>query len=70
MQGEGKMLAEKKRIGFVKKFKKKISLGWFHCLTSKSKERFPANNIIICLVMAKIQFSLIRKQGLYTQNTR
>ena len=54
------MLAEKKRIGFVRKFKKKISLGWFHCLTLKSKERFPANNIIICLVMAKIQFSLIR----------
>ena len=70
MQGEGKMLAEKKRIGFVKKFKKKISLGWFRCLTSKSKGRFLANNIIICLVMAKIQFSLIRKQGLYTQNTR
>ena len=70
MQGEGKMLAEKKRIGFVKKFKKKISLGWFHCLTSKSKGRFLPNNIIRCLVMTKIQFSLIRKQGLYAQNTR
>ena len=40
--------------------------GWLHCLTSESKGRFFVNNILIfdsawCLVMAQIQFSLIKK---------
>ena len=39
---------------------------WFHCLTSESKRRFLVNNILMfgsvwCLVMAQIQFSLIKK---------
>ena len=38
-----------------------IIKGWFNCLTSASKGRFLANNILSewCLVMAQIQFSLI-----------
>ena len=40
--------------------------GWFHCLKSESKGRFPVNNILMfgsawCLVMGQIQFSLIKK---------
>ena len=36
---------------------------WLHCLTSKSKWRFLANNILLawCVVMAQTQFSLTRK---------
>ena len=51
-------LAHKQCNDFIK--------GWLHCLTSESKGRFLANNILIfdsswCLVMAQIQFSLIKK---------
>ena len=43
-----------------------IIKGWLHCLTSESKGRFLVNDILIfgsawCLVMAEIQFSLIKK---------
>ena len=40
-----------------------IIKGWFHCLTSESKCRFLVNHILLawCLVMTKIQFSLIKK---------
>ena len=39
-----------------------IIKGWLHCLTSESKGRFLANNTLAwCLVMAQIQFSLIKK---------
>ena len=46
---------------------------WFHCLTSESKRRFLVSNILMfgsvwCLVMAQIQFSLIKKT-LDVQNT-
>ena len=46
---------------------------WFHCLTSESKRRFLVSNILMfgsvwCLVMAQIQFSLIKKT-LDIQNT-
>ena len=36
--------------------------GWLHCLTSESKGRFPANNILLawCLVIVQIQFFLIK----------
>ena len=42
-----------------------IIKGWLHCLTSDSKGRFLANNILMFgsswfLVMAQIQFSLIK----------
>ena len=43
-----------------------IIKGWLHCLTSESKRRFLVNNILFssawCLVMAQIQFSLIKKR--------
>ena len=39
--------------------------GWHHCRTSDSKERFIVNDILFgsawCLVMAEIQFSLIKQ---------
>ena len=40
-----------------------IIRGWLHCLTSESKERFLASNILLawCLVIAQIQFSLTKK---------
>ena len=42
-----------------------IIKGWLHCLTPESKRRFLVNNILFdspwCLVMAQIQFSLIKK---------
>ena len=43
-----------------------IIIGWLHCLMSESKGRFLVNNILMfgsawCLVMAQIQFSLIKK---------
>ena len=36
--------------------------GWLHCLTSESKGRFPANNILLAwfLVIVHIQFFLIK----------
>ena len=51
-------LANKQCNGIIK--------GWFHYLTSQSKGRFLVNNILMfgsawCLVMAQIQFSLIKK---------
>ena len=50
-------LAHKQCNGIIK--------GWLHCLTSESKGRFLVNNILFgsawCLVMAQIQFSLIKK---------
>ena len=48
-------LAHKECNGIIK--------GWFYCLMSESKRRFLANNILLpwCLVMAQIQFSLIKK---------
>ena len=51
-------LAHKQCIGIIK--------GWLRCLTPEAKGRFLANNILMlgsawCLVMAQIQFSLIKK---------
>ena len=51
-------LAHKQCNGIIK--------GWLHCLTPKSKGRFLVNNMLMfcsawCLVMAQIQFSLIKK---------
>ena len=51
-------LAGKQCYGIIK--------GLLHCLTSESKRRFLVNNILTfgwawCLVMAQIQFSLIKK---------
>ena len=44
-----------------------IIKGWLHCLTSESKRRFLVSNILFgsawCLVIAQIQFSLIKKIG-------
>ena len=39
---------------------------WLHCLTSESKERFLVKNVLVfgsvrCLVMAQIQFFLLKK---------
>ena len=44
-----------------------IIKGWFHCLTRASMRRFLVNNILMfdsawCLVVAQIQFSLIKKR--------
>ena len=52
-------LAHRKCNGLMK--------GWFHCLTSESKGRFSVNSILMfglvrCLIMAQIQFSLIKKR--------
>ena len=42
-----------------------IIKGWLHCLTSESKGRYLVNNVLFgsawCLVMAQIQFSLLKK---------
>ena len=50
-------LAHKQCSGMIK--------GWFHCMTSESEGRFLVNNILFglswSLVMAQIQFSLIKK---------
>ena len=51
-------LAHKQCSGIIK--------GWLHCLTSESRWGFLVNNILMfgsawCLVMAQIQFSLIKK---------
>ena len=52
-------LAHKHGNGIIK--------GWLHCLTSESKGIFLVNNMLMfgsawCLVMAQIQFSLIKKK--------
>ena len=48
-------LAQKQCNGIIK--------GWLHYLMSESKGRFLVNNILLawCLVMAQIQFSLIKQ---------
>ena len=51
-----------------------IIKGWLYCLTSELKGRFLANNILMfgsawCLVMAQIQFSLIKKMDHCTSGT-
>ena len=48
-------LAHKQSSGIIK--------WWLHCLTSESKRRFLANNMLLasCLAMVQIQFSLIKK---------
>ena len=39
-----------------------IIKGWLHCLTSELKVRFLVNNTLLaCLVIAQIQFSLIKQ---------
>ena len=47
--------------------------GWLHCLTSESKVRFLFNDILFgsrwCLVIAEIQFSLIKKNKNWTSRT-
>ena len=48
--------------------------GWLHCLKLESKGRFLVNNILMfgsawCLVMAQIQFSLIKKNKDWTSIT-
>ena len=52
-----------------------IIKGWLHCLTPGSIGRLLVNNILMfdstwCLVMAQIQFSLIKRWRLDVQNTR
>ena len=56
-------LAHKQWNGIIK--------GWLHYLTSESKGRFIANNILLawCLVIAQIQFSLIKKNKGWTCRT-
>ena len=47
-------LAHKQCNGIIK--------GWLHCLTSELKVRFLVNNTLLaCLVIAQIQFSLIKQ---------
>ena len=52
-------LAHKQCNGIIK--------GWLHCLRSESKGRFLVNNILVlglaCLVIALIQFSLIKREN-------
>ena len=51
-----------------------IIKGWFHCLTSESKERFLVNNKLMfgstcSLVMVQIQFSSIKENKDWTSRT-
>ena len=52
-----------------------IIKGWLHCLISEPKGRFLVNRILMfdsawCMVVAQLQFYLIKKWRLDVQNTR
>ena len=51
-------------FGLAHKQCNSIIKSWLHCLTSVSKGRFLANNILLarCLVMAQIKFCLIKEK--------